>query len=464
MAIAAVAWGHGSGAQEPERGVHAFAPGVVTVEGGPDLRGTWVLDDPAETVVSIYDLRDFMPDGASQLNFIEPTSGRLRTLQPSGDGWTAGPAWFVDEPVEIRVSVAEEHAGRATRLLWVEAGDTTWAAREVFPTRAVRFEGDGATLFGTLILPPGAAGERREGGVPAMVMVHGSGRATREVPRSIGELFARAGVATLVYDKRGTGESGGRFAGATVADFAGDAAAAVRAAMEHPAVDASRVGVMVSSQGGLLVPRIVEENPGVRLLVCRVCPVLPGGETSIAEARGRLALAGFPDSAGDAAAALLRAQQRYARTGDGYDAYADAVEEAMGTDWARALMPDLDGPMAPDAGGWGYYRAFIEPDPWAVYASFDGPVLGVFGELDERIPRELHAEPLRELLARSGHPASQVWVLDDATHGLLVVEEDGSRRGPFRRVPAGWHDRLVEWVRARLDTGARRETGKEQVS
>lgn len=435
-------------------------PGAASRDGAasrPDVRGTFVLD--GERVVSIYDLRDFMPDGRSQLNFVEPTSGRLRTLRPVVDGWTAGPAWFVDEPVAIRVAVAGEDHGRATRLQWVEGGDTLRARRVELPTRPVRFASKDATLAGTLILPPDTM--TGDGPFPAMVTVHGSGRATREVPRYIGELFARAGVATLVYDKRGTGESSGDFGAATVADFAADAAAAVKAAMEDPAIDASRVGVMVASQGGLLVPRIVEENPDVAVIVCRVCPVLPGGETSIAEARGRLALVGLPDSAGDAAASFLRAQQRYARTGAGYDAYVEAVERARGTAWAEAVLPGLDAPMAPDAPGWRYYRDFIAPDPWAVYERFDGPVLGIFGELDERIPRELQAEPLRDLLARTGHPASEVWVLDDATHGLLVVEPDGDRRGPFRRVPPGWHDRLVEWVRARLDAGPGGGTGPE---
>src|SRR5712671_4102275 len=81
--------------------------------------------------------------------------------------------------------------------------------------RAVRFAGsDGASLAGTLLLPI----KSELGRVPGIVLVAGSGPTDRDgnnslVPeridllKQLAELLARAGIATLRYDKRGIGGS-----------------------------------------------------------------------------------------------------------------------------------------------------------------------------------------------------------------------------------------------------------------
>src|SRR5260370_35659566 len=79
--------------------------------------------------------------------------------------------------------------------------------------RAVRFAGsDGAILAGTLLLPI----KSELGRLPGVVLVAGSGPTDRDgnntlVPeridllKQLAELLARAGIATLRYDKRGIG-------------------------------------------------------------------------------------------------------------------------------------------------------------------------------------------------------------------------------------------------------------------
>src|SRR5579872_1428708 len=47
--------------------------------------------------------------------------------------------------------------------------------------------------------------------IAAVVLVHGAGRQTRNVP--FAEALARVGIATLTYDKRGVGDSGGTYVG-----------------------------------------------------------------------------------------------------------------------------------------------------------------------------------------------------------------------------------------------------------
>src|SRR5207237_4135224 len=101
---------------------------------------------------------------------------------------------------------------------------TVTAGRRIHPYREERVEyANGAVrLAGTLLTPFG------KGPFPAVVMVHGSNAQPREPYLFLGaDYFARHGIAALIYDKRGVGESTGKWEGASFDDLAGDALAGV---------------------------------------------------------------------------------------------------------------------------------------------------------------------------------------------------------------------------------------------
>ncbi len=78
-------------------------------------------------------------------------------------------------------------------------------AESRFEEHHVEFRNQDVKLAGSLLLP------NSEGPVPAVVFVHGAGRQTRESYREVGKYFASHGIAALIYDKRGTGQSGGAY-------------------------------------------------------------------------------------------------------------------------------------------------------------------------------------------------------------------------------------------------------------
>ena len=63
----------------------------------------------------------------------------------------------------------------------------------------------GVTLAAELVLPAG------DGPHPALVIVHGSGKITRQQYANAAGLYASLGFATLTYDKRGVGQSSGQY-------------------------------------------------------------------------------------------------------------------------------------------------------------------------------------------------------------------------------------------------------------
>ena len=151
---------------------------------------------------------------------------------------------------------------------------------DTFTARDVTVGDDQWKLPGTLLMPKG------EGPFPAVVLVHGSGPNDRDetiggakVFRDLAEGLATRGIAVLRYDKRTfvhrqacANDRNFTMTRETV-DDAVRAAALLRA---QPGIDAQRIFALGHSQGGYMMPRIMQADPklaGVVLLAGNVRPV-----------------------------------------------------------------------------------------------------------------------------------------------------------------------------------------------
>lgn len=135
---------------------------------------------------------------------------------------------------------------------------TAWAPPASADSSDVTFTNGGVTLHGSVVAPPGGTK------LPGLVMVHGSGAHSREDYRDQAEVFARQGIATLIYDKRTEGYSQFSRSYSTLAD---DALAAVEALRKRPEVDPSRVGVWGLSEGGWVAPLAASRSADVAFVV-----------------------------------------------------------------------------------------------------------------------------------------------------------------------------------------------------
>jgi len=142
----------------------------------------------------------------------------------------------------------------------------------------VSFESRGVTVAGSIVLPEG---EIRA----ALVFIHGSGKQERSL--HWGKRFAEAGIAALVYDKRGAGQSGGEYEGnQSVSEknlllLADDASAAVTRLAAHPRMKGQPVGLAGISQAGWIAPLTANRNPLVKFLVLWSGPVCKVSEEDI---------------------------------------------------------------------------------------------------------------------------------------------------------------------------------------
>lgn len=125
----------------------------------------------------------------------------------------------------------------------------------------VRFEVDGETVVGTLTLP--------ETGAPAPVVLMLFGflghrgewpiAGTEEGPYArAARLWADRGLASLRIDYRGSGESAGSFAEATVSSEAADGIGAIAFLKADPRLDGDRLAVLGWSLGGPVASAVAE--------------------------------------------------------------------------------------------------------------------------------------------------------------------------------------------------------------
>ena len=159
-------------------------------------------------------------------------------------------------------------------------------------------EKEGNTLAGTLTIPEG------EGPFPAMVLVSGSGQQNRDEELMnhrpfwvIADYCARHGIAVLRYDDRGIGGSKGEVENATTMDFSYDAEAAFDYLRNRKEINASKVGILGHSEGGVINFMVAARRPEVAFLVSLAGPSVNGIEVLKEQQKAILRASGMTEEA-----------------------------------------------------------------------------------------------------------------------------------------------------------------------
>ena len=138
--------------------------------------------------------------------------------------------------------------------------------RMALDVREVTFKSHDTVLAGRLVMPKGA----RQ--VPIVVLLHGSEQSSALSDSSLQTYFLQhllpaGGVGAFVYDKRGTGRSGGQYT-QDYSLLADDAVAAVRKARELAGTRLGRIGYQGGSQGGWVAPLAANRSAVDFVIVC----------------------------------------------------------------------------------------------------------------------------------------------------------------------------------------------------
>ena len=396
---------------------------------------------PQNCAAGIYKLDDgsvvdVAPSGDKQFRW-RRTDGTTGLLSAATDGrWSSTLGWTGKaDGKKIRFDCTHRRIGfdgsRGTRL-------------ELRKTD-VRFQAEGATLAGRLILPEGAAQ------VPIVVLVHGAERSSALDSYALQRLFPAVGIGAFVYDKRGTGSSGGQYS-QDYLTLAGDAIAAAREARRLAGSRAGRVGFQGGSQGGWVAPLAARIEPVDFVIVSfglAVSPLAAERESIEHEVAAQI-----PGPDGIAAAAQFRdAIEQVVGSGfrDGFHRIERVRElfgrepwfKQVGGEFARFLL-NSPSDVVREKGPLLVIGAPIHYDPMPVLGNLDTPQLWVLGGKDrDAAPGETSSRLLR--LSCAGRPIRLV-VFPNAEHGMYEYETAPSGERLSTRQPGGYFGLMRDFI------------------
>lgn len=364
----------------------------------------------------------------------DAATGAERTLFPRGDGsYVAGPAFYVPAPVERRVRFERDAAGRVAALVQVAGGAETRHPRLPLLREPISVERDGVALHGTLTLP-----DRPR---PACAVVAGgSGWGQRSGVERFALWLAARGVASVIYDKRGHGESGGD-AEVPFATTAADLRALAGAARAHPALAGGAVGYLGISRGGWYGALAAAEDGECAFFVDVVGPAVSPIEQETTARLDRLREAGAPAEDLELGERYLRAMWRFAREERGGERYLELRAEVERAGW----LAELEGPAELDPAEWRWLRLNGDFDPRPSLRALRCPTLALLGEDDEAVAARVNAPLLRDALWASRAEPCRVLVLPGVDHGLRRARGADGERLARHRAP-GWHPDVWEAV------------------
>lgn len=304
----------------------------------------------------------------------------------------------------------------------------------------VTFDNGSARLAGTLLLP------QDDGPHPALVFLHGSGPHPREIVRPYAEAFTSLGIACLIFDKRGSGESTGNWVSSSLEDLARDAVAALELVKSRPEVDATRVGLWAPSQGAWVASLASNFTADIGFLI-----VLSGGgvtplESEIYSYEKDFEAGGVTEAQKEEARKLLSRYFAYLETGDGREQLVRSIDVARDEPWYQFAPLGKIVPSEENRPSWEWVATF-DPAPYISQMRF--PILLLFGDRDREQPTEIAVRKWKKGLEQAGNRDVDIRIFPGANH-LLRVDDPHAAASHHQGLSDESLETVTEWLRAHV--------------
>jgi hypothetical protein len=300
----------------------------------------------------------------------------------------------------------------------------------------VTFQSGGVALTGTVRLP------LTKGRHPAIFLLQGSGDADREAESFYADHFAQHGIATLVYDKRGTGSSGGDYREESFDDFAADALAGLHYLQSRKDINAKRVGLYGRSHGGIVAPLAASLSKDVAFIINVSGAGVPPYQQVTYQAEAQMRRDGFSETEIAEAIAYMNLKWEVARNGGvGWDRLQAATQSASGKKWLARVQPATK--LEDILPSW---KLQMEYNPMPALEKVECPVLAVFGELDTLTPVAETIANYRKGLRKAGNKDVTIKIFPNADHALLVWPKP-TDQVHWPVLAAGYLDAMTNWIK-----------------
>jgi pimeloyl-ACP methyl ester carboxylesterase len=313
------------------------------------------------------------------------------------------------------------------------------------------FRNGDATLSGTLYTPHGGRN------LSAVVVFHGAGFPLRDTPlyRHLPAMLAPLGIAVFIFDRRGSGRSGGVLQESDYAMLADDGIAARRMLDEDSRIDRARIGYWGLSQGGWISMLAAQRDPHAAFAISVSAPLTSPEPQMLFAIANSLRIKGYPQAEIDAAVNARSVIAAYYRGETDRPHAQAALDTVLNRPWfdltylPRALTD-------PATSRWPREMAY---DPLSVARQVTVPALVLYGARDPWVPAGISMERARTIAAQ--RPNIEWAVIAGADHTMSIGTPPADQIDPHlmhddRPDAPEYFARVASWLTRQGMTQARR--------
>jgi pimeloyl-ACP methyl ester carboxylesterase len=347
--------------------------------------------------------------------------GTTGALHKNADGGWTSTLGFTDKKDGKIVTFSDCEKGELSF-------DGVKGRRIAFDAMDTEFNSGGVKLAGRLVLP------KNVGRTAIVVLVHGSETDSARDFYALQRLLPAEGVGAFVYDKRGTGASGGKYT-QNFSLLADDAVAAMREARRLAGARAGRIGYQGTSEGGWVAP-LAATRASVDFVIVGYGLAFSVIDEDQQEVELEMRLKGHSPKEIAKAEEVAEAAEAVFESGftKGFERF-DAVRAKYRNEpWYKDLHGNYTYLILPysEAELREKGRAFVfgtpfRYDPMPTLRALKTPQLWILGEDDLEAPSDPTARRLKALAAK-GRPITLA-IFPHAEHGIYEFEigPDGER-------------------------------------
>lgn len=314
-----------------------------------------------------------------------------------------------------------------TGMAGAEARSAEAQSQSGFREHPIEFRNQDVKLAGSLLEP------RSESPLAAVVFVHGAGQHTRESLREVAQHFASNGIAALIYDKRGVGQSGGAYESSRpYENLVNDALSAVTLLKQRQETAELQIGIWGLSQGAYISAATASRTEDIKFIVAAGASVADGMMFYYRDNLFRLyGLSNTLRDVAEKAHLAIYSLPHNLQDGFGFSSFAP-----------RSYPPS---------------EQFVHP----AWSHVDQPVLAMWGKLDQHVPVGDSVAGLKNSLACAKNEKWTLVILSEANHDL-GISKTGATQSKWLGYAPGALKTMTDWVHRVVDDPLQIETRKQE--
>jgi uncharacterized protein len=276
----------------------------------------------------------------------------------------------------------------------------------------IQFANGDVQLKGTVYLP------KTGNNLPAVVVLHHAGLPTRDANlyRHLCEGLPPIGIAVLVYDRRGSGQSTGDLNKADYETLADDAVAGQHALAKFSRIDPKKIGFWGLSQGGWLAVLAAGRSKDAAFAIAVSAPLVTADEQMQFATRNLFTVRGYSQSDVQDMLAARKVWTGYLHRKSSRDEAVEALRKAEAKPWfdiaylPRAAQLTNDPEHDPN-------RRRLDDDPIAAARQAKVPLLFLYADSDPWVPVGESVKRLQSLAREL--PSIEYAVVSNANHEMM---------------------------------------------